>query len=319
MKNLSEEMIRIHQLMSFEKGKNTISESTQILVEGVKKQYKLLIEEGDELFSNGDYDGALVKYKEANNLFVDKPNHKFFIESQQKIKNTENKIVEKQKLEETKKINEFLTKIDNILKKEINAKLQTLLSDLKLKFGFSGSQYVMYDASNSNVLLSFDSNGWGGKTETLRYGKGYFELKQISAVDYVETVNSNLTDDEKINFEKVGYIPSIPDKSIKNMFDSGSIGIWLKGLNPDGSINQMGWERCNVSGSGGQMEDTCFKDVKTENIYKNGTEEIPYDKILYVEGSGLTEKKRIGYGGIKIYNSNVGVGLATPINDILFP
>ena len=315
MKNLSEEMIRIHQLISFDKGKNTISESTQILEEGVKKQYKLLIEEGDELFSNGDYDGALAKYKEANNLFVDKPNHKFFIESQERIKNTEAEIEQKIKAEKAAKAKELLNKINSKLMSELTPNLKTLISDFKVKFGFNGDTYYMFNAETNRAILAFDSDGWGGKTNEIST-KGEVAIKSLNSKDYKDKVLEGLTDEEKTNFELVGFVPGTT-KSISEMFDNGVIGVWIKGLGYLGT-NIITWERTQVTGGQSNMEKTGCSDVKAENIFKNGNEDVAYDKILKVEGDGeLSASKKICYGSLKISNTSVGIGFSSPINDIM--
>jgi len=315
MKNLSEEMIRIHQLMSFDKGKNTISESTQILEEGVKKQYKLLIEEGDELFSNGDYDGALAKYKEANNLFVDKPNHKFFIESQERIKNTEAEIEQKIKAEKAAKAKELLNKINSKLMSELTPNLKTLISDFKVKFGFNGDTYYMFNPETNRAILAFDNDGWGGKTDEIST-KGDVAIKSLNSKDYKDKVLEGLTDEEKTNFELVGFVPGTT-KSISEMFDNGVIGVWIKGLGYLGT-NIITWKRTKVTGGEAKMEQTGCSDVKTENIFKTGKEDVSYDKILKVEGDGdLNTSNEICYGSFKISNTSVGIGFSSPINDIM--
>lgn len=315
MKNLNEDMIRIHQLMGYKTGFNTILESNEILEEGRKKQYKLLIMNGDELYNNGDYEGALSNYKQANSLYSHKPQHKFFIESQNKINKTK-KIIEQKKLKEAQdKRDKFNKKLNSLLLSLLKDSLSTIVSGLKVKFTFVDNTFYMLDPNTNEKMVKFVGGYWGGKTNNIS-PNGVWAVASVNSKDYKSKVLEKLTDEEKVDFEKVGYLPSYPNESISSKFDNGVIGVYIKGLGENG-IYLLGYSRIHTGTYSPTMEETACKNVKKENRYNEIDTAIPYEKILYLEGEGLMDEKEICYGGAVIGNTNVGLGFVSPINDIL--
>lgn len=207
--------------------------------------------------------------------------------------------------EEENTLMNLINKINGILKSKID--LESLVENQKVVFGFTSQRdFVMLNASDQSNGIVFEGGDWNGKYELSRPQVFSF----VKSTPYTDVVETQLTTEEKENFNKEGFIPSFPNKSIKNLINDGSILLILdRTMTP--SI--MSFERLNINSGYSQGESVACQSLKS---FDKLGDEIPAKDILFVD-SGGNKSKKICNGGVKISNNGIAIKLHSPFKNIL--
>lgn len=207
--------------------------------------------------------------------------------------------------------NTLIKKINGILSPILEGELDNYITDIKVKFGFNSQKELqMYDDMGEILVFNDYSSGWEGGTTDYYQPINY--LKEINSVDYIDDVESGLSEEELTAFNQIGTVPKFPEKSLRDLMTNGKILLWLKPLGSNTNI--MTWKRLNVSGSG-QGENTACMGVNAK--YDNLGDNVSATDILFKAGEPVTKSNKICNGGMLISNSGLGMGFHKPINDII--
>ena len=176
-------------------------------------------------------------------------------------------------------------KINGIIKSQL--RIEDLVSNQKLIFGIRrvDGRFTMISptaAKDFKGMGPFDGDSNRGKFQL----NGKMLFLTTPSAGYVDMVETNLNDEEKLNFEKEGFIPSFPNKSLKNLIKDGTINIILKG----GGQSFMSYEKAfNQT----QLNQFCRSLTKFDNL----GDEVPVEDILLTDTA--SGKKKICYGPYK--------------------
>ena len=207
--------------------------------------------------------------------------------------------------EEDKSVMESLArKINGIIKSRL--RIEDLVSNQKLIFGFRrvDGRFTMISptaAKDFKGMGPFDGDNLRGKFQL----NGNMLFLKTPSAGYVDIVETNLNDEEKLNFDKEGFIPSFPNKSLKNLIKDGTINIILKG----GGQSFMSYEKAyNQS----QLNQFCGSLTKFNNL----GDEVPVEDILLTDTA--SGKKKICYGQYRVSQSNISLSIPNnPLTGIL--
>ena len=191
-------------------------------------------------------------------------------------------------------IKSLVEKINGIIKSRL--KLEDLISNQKLIFGFRrvDGRFIMISptaAKDFKGMGPFDGDNNLGKFQL----NGIMLFLTSPSAAYVDMVETNLNDEEKLNFEKEGFISSFPNKSLKNLIKDGSINIILRG----GGQSFMSYEKLF---SQSQVNNFCSSLTKFEF-----GDEVPVEDILLTNTA--SGQKKICYGPYKVSQSNISLSL----------